>query len=159
MFALIGDGDYRRDVLELPSLTSNTPCGRCCANVTTHKWFDFTDTAAWHNTTLTATQWWKSSLCTCKLFAKEIHVSILNVFGDWMHDKNSGTDKVSGPPDVRTFCASVASRYVLADRCLWSTQVCVQDASYSVCEKIGLPIVVWQRCCMAARCISWCTMF
>ena len=88
VFALIGDGDYRRAGLELPSLSSNAPCGKCRCNVTTHKWFEFTATAA---------QFWKSSLCSCKLFAKDIHLSVLSVFGDWMHDKNSGTDKVNEP--------------------------------------------------------------
>ena len=47
---------------------------------------------------------------------------------------------------------------LIANHVLEHTQVYVQDASYSVCEKIGSPIVVWPRSYTGAHCICWFTM-
>ena len=87
VYAVIGDNDYKRDVMEMINISKGT-CNYCPGNKSTCPWFDFQLCAKW------AQRMYKPYELACKLIRKGIGLSSANVFPDWMHDKYLGTDKV-----------------------------------------------------------------
>ena len=88
VYAVIGDNDYKRDVMEMINISKGT-CNYCPGNKSTAcPWFDFRLCAKW------AQRMYKPYELACKLIRQEIGLSSANVFPDWMHDKYLGTDKV-----------------------------------------------------------------
>ena len=89
MWAVIGDHDYKRDVLNLASINSAHPCGHCPAKRKEYLWWDFSLSARWaRNVRSVAVD------MPCVLLRLSVGLSILSVYPDWMHDKFLGTDKV-----------------------------------------------------------------
>lgn len=84
---MIGDNDYKRDVMEMINIAKGL-CNYCPGNKSTCPWFDFDLDAKW------AKRIYKPYELACKLIRQEIGLSSANVFPDWMHDKYLGTDKV-----------------------------------------------------------------
>ena len=89
VWGLLGDHDYKRDCLGLPNVLSHNCCPSCPADTSKQPWFDFRLSAKWISMIYKACD--KSY--PCKLLTIQ-GVSVLTIWGDWMHDKPLGTDKV-----------------------------------------------------------------
>jgi hypothetical protein len=86
---VIGDHDYKRDILKLNNVNSAAPCSHCPADRKGVPWFDFGWAAEWTSRCYDA-----SAAMVCELLQMSAGLSILSVQPDWMHDKYLGTDKV-----------------------------------------------------------------
>ena len=87
IWAVIGDNDYKRDVLSMINISTGT-CNYCPCNKGNTPWFDFSLSAKW------AKNLYQPYELACRLVRQDIGLSSANVFPDWMHDKYLGTDKV-----------------------------------------------------------------
>ena len=114
VWGIIGDQDYKRDCLRLPNINSSCPCPLCDANTSSTPWFDFRREAAWVQTMKGAAAWDR-----CALFDLR-GVTLASLYGDWMHDKNLGTDKVHPPLDM---CVDIVC----------NIHICLLDIACTIC--------------------------
>jgi hypothetical protein len=91
VWAIIGDHDYKRDVLELANVNASKCCSHCPASRRAFPWMDFSLTANWIDAIYKGLNDLK-----CVLLRKSAGLGIHSVYPDWMHDKYLGTDKVQG---------------------------------------------------------------
>ena len=89
MWAVIGDHDYKRDVLLLANINSGKPCGHCPCDRKDTPWYDFSLSAKWAQKVYNV-----AVDMACVLLRLSAGLSILSIYPDWMHDKYLGTDKV-----------------------------------------------------------------
>ena len=88
VWAVIGDHDYKRDVLKLANINACSPCSHCPCDRRGVPWFDFSWYAKWCDLVYDFT-----FELICELLRMSAGLSILSVQPDWMHDKYLGTDK------------------------------------------------------------------
>ena len=94
LWAIIGDLVHYMQNLRLPNSTKNSPCSWCPCNSTDLPWFDFRPVAGWLDHVYSAEAWFNTEWAQCGLFCKELGISVLTVYPDWMHCKHLGIDKV-----------------------------------------------------------------
>jgi hypothetical protein len=110
VFGLTGDLPYMSDNYDFPDCNSAEPCGLCQANATTNPWTDCCEEPCWFPTAwiVLGVEAWRAWFGEDHPILSLPGVCAMMFLGDWMHNKNIGSDNEFYGSVLEYFCFDVA---------------------------------------------------